>query len=221
MSGRCVCLAGAGNIRCCPAVLGALSLWFPEGGVLISLFEANEERLDLMDRLARVVLEEREDIVVRASSDLDEALAGVTDLILMLNEDGSRRMVGGSEEVVHDMGEGDSVEFRRGDGNRPTPVEQLSPLTRQVLSRPAVLGGSREEVVRAAGLRVLDGFDGRVCSLIRSVDLEVDGFDWPQPLSESELWMRPHEILRWISGDERLETLVEAGRSGPILGWLD
>lgn len=225
MSDRVVCLVGAGNIRCAPVVLGALGAWRPDGEAVVSLFDANEERLDLVDRLARRIFDDfNKELIVRASSELAEALEGATDVILSLNEDGSRRMVGGqSSEDLHDVENDDSMLFRRGDGNRPTPVEQLSPMTRQLLSKPKAMDLSREEAIQAA-LGVFQEFwngEGRVLSLIRGVEVEFESSDEPPALTESELWMRPHQILRWISGDEGLHELVEDARRSRVLEWLN
>lgn len=224
MSQRVVCLVGAGNIRCAPPVLGALGAWRPDDGAVVSLFDANEERLDLVDRLARRIFDDfNKELVVRASSELSETLEGATDVILSLNEDGSRRMVGGqSSEDLHDVENDDSMLFRRGDGNRPTPVEQLSPMTRQLLSKPKAMDLSREDAIRAA-LGVFEeawGGDGRVLSLIRGVEVEYESVDEPAALTDSELWMRPHQILRWIGRDELVDELIENGKSSSVFGWL-
>lgn len=218
-----VVVVGAGNIRCAPAVLGALAGWWPEGEASVSLFDANEERLDLIDRLARRVFDDfHKDMGVRASSDLAEALEGGTAVLLCLNEDGSRRMVGGSVDELEDVSNSDAVGFRRGDGNRPTPVEQLSPMTRQLLSRPRMVGGTREEAILRAVEVFREAWGGRgaVLSLLRGVETGFESVDWPGALSAEELWMRPHQILRWLGGDEALDGLVDAGRSGPVLDWL-
>jgi hypothetical protein len=190
---------------------------------VVSLFDANEERLDLMDRLARIIFDDfHPEITVRASSDLSEAMEDVDSVVLCLNEDGARRMVSGSVEEIKDVQRADAVGLRRGDVNRPTPVENLSPMTRQLLSKPKVLGMSREEAILGAVElfgSVWTG-EGRVLSLMRGVSVIYESLEWPTALGEQELWMRPHQILRWINADESVFELVEAGRDSQFLKWL-
>lgn len=235
MPGRTVVIVGAGNIRCSPPVLATLSHWHPEEDeAVVSLFDSNEERLDLIDRLARRIFDDHnKTLTVRASSDLAEALENATDVILSLNEDGSRRMVGGqTTEDLHDVDNEESVLFSRGDTNRPTPVEELSPLTRQLLSRPKTLGLTREDVISQAAAQFAEALDNppadkekspapRVLSLVRGVQLPFESLAWPAALSESELWQRPHQILRWIHADDQLHPLIEEAKSSPLLTWLN
>lgn len=213
MENRTICLLGAGNIRCCPEVLAVLAEMRSDNPFCIQLFDANPERLDLMDRLARVmVAEQKEFITIRATDNLPEAIEGATDFVLMFNEDGSRRMFNDSRQEVREVENNEDVWLSRGDLNRPTPVSQLSPETRQLLSRPAPEPVSRKIAILSAVDQFVQHWNkaGKVISLMREIDVQFDSLSWPAPLSETELWQRPHQILRWIEQDD---STYELGKS--------
>ena len=215
---------GAGNMRCALHVVWSLAHW-KAGEAQVTLFEANEERLDLVDRFARKVFDDHnKDLVVRSTSDLGEAVGDAEFVVFSLNEDGSRRMVAGqSEEALVDVENNESMLFRRGDGNRPTPVANLSPMMRKLLSRPAEEGDSREGVIQSAAEQVLKVLPPGILgvSLMRGVEIEIEGLNEPEALSEAELVSRPHEILRWISGDEPAHREIEAVRDRGLVRWLN
>ncbi|MCB0826267.1 MAG: hypothetical protein KDC26_08760 [Armatimonadetes bacterium] len=229
MRDRVVLLAGAGNVRCAPPVLASLATWYPDDVVTLSLFDANLERLDLIDRLARKLFDDfNRDLLIRSSTDLSEASEGTTDLVLMLNEDGSRRMVGAVSsdklQAFEEMEE-DPFELRKGDRNRPTPPEQLSPATRNMLSQPKATGPRDEVILAAANLVLEQTPDSRTVSLMRGVVLpsgtEHLHLNWPEPIDEMKLPLIPHQILRWIYCDEPTNDLIEAGRNNPFRAWLE
>lgn len=229
MRDRVILLAGAGNVRCAPPVLASLATWYPDDIISISLFDANLERLDLISRLAQKLFDDfNRDLMIRSSTDLAEASEGTTDLVLMLNEDGSRRMVGavGSDtlQAFEEMEE-DPFELRKGDRNRPTPPDQLSPATRNMLSQPKATG-PRDEVILSAAQLVLDHTpNSNIVSLIRGVLLPTGTehlhLNWPDPIDELKLPLIPHQILRWIYSDEPTTDLIEAGRNNAFRAWLD
>jgi hypothetical protein len=49
-----LCVLGAGSLRCMPGVIGSLATYFGERALEIHLWDADEERLDLFDRFARL-----------------------------------------------------------------------------------------------------------------------------------------------------------------------
>ena len=178
MRDRVILLAGDGKVRCATPVLASLATWYPDDIISISLFDANLERLDLISRLAQKLFDDfNRDLMIRSSTDLAEASEGTTDLVLMLNEDGSRRMVGavGSDtlQAFEEMEE-DPFELRKGDRNRPTPPDQLSPATD---SWNEVANKHREEVcmeVYAAMVDCIDQGIGRIIAeLLTAEDEEL------------------------------------------------
>jgi hypothetical protein len=212
-----------------PPVLAALAVWRPASDAEFRLFDANEERLDLFDRFFRACLDETgSEAPVRATTDLQEALEESTDVIVALNEDGSRRMLGlvDAKEFEDRLEESDLF-IPPGDPNRPTPIERLSPRTRAILARPAQGGQDRPAVVTAALATVAASVppSARALSLVRGA-LMPEGFEhdvllWPDPLSAEQAARVPHQVLRWILGERTLKELLDEASRSPLTLWLD
>ncbi len=227
MTARVVTLIGAGNIRVAPIVLATLAEFFPESPLHVHLFDANEERLDLMDRLARTFFDiTRNEATVKSSSELADVLPDSTEVIIALNEDGSRRMVGrqlSTAAAVTDAAIG-PTDVYSGDFNRPTPLDRLSDHTRMMLEVPAASEGSREEAVAAAfELVAATGWpsDARVLNLTRGLQVPIETWDWPSELSDASKHSMPHRILRWIHHDENIGDLLTEGRESRFRAWLE
>lgn len=221
-------MVGAGNMRCAPAIAAGLAVWCPDEFADIRLFDTNEERLDLVDRLVRECLD-REDaeLSVKSGSDLEEALDGVTDVIFTVHEDCARRFFGQREVVLFEPLDPASVPDQvRGDPNKPTAPEKLSDRMRQILSAPVDARSNREEVVGAMVERVLPlvSEEARVLSLLRGVLLPTERehvhLNWPSPLDPDKVSLVPHQILRWIHGDAGLAELISQSRRSPFVAWL-
>ena len=230
MPSRAVAIVGAGNLRCAPPVLATLASWYPDVPAEVRLFDASEERLDLFDRLARLLFDHTgNETGLRATSDLSEALDGVTDLVFCLHEDCARRMVGPRQARWLDNLEAaqETHLLSRGDPNRPTPVNQLSRATRAMIEVPVDTSLSREEVIEAAVRLVVDATpdSARVLSLMRGVALPAGlGYThlaWPTPLDDATLSLVPFQVLRWVTADDRLDGLVEAGKANAFRDWLE
>ncbi|MBX3111519.1 MAG: hypothetical protein KF857_05875 [Fimbriimonadaceae bacterium] len=230
MPSRTVVVVGAGNLRCAPPVLATLASWYPDVPAEVRLFDASEERLDLFDRLARLLFQHTgNETGVRATSDLAEAVDGATDLVLCLHEDCARRMVGPREARWLDNLEAE-VEthiLHRGDPNRPTPASQLSRATRAMIEVPVSTTMSRDEVLDGALGLVLrqTPAQARVLSLMRGVAMPTDRgsihLAWPAPLDDATLSRVPFQVLRWVTGDDRLDAIVEAGKANDFRDWLE
>lgn len=212
-----------------PPTLASLATWHPPSGYELVLFDANEERLDLLDRLARTLFGEyNKQVAIFALSDLKEAIGGVSDLILCLNEDGSRRMIGPrvirSFEALETSS--DPSDLRRGDPNRPTPSSQLSAATKSMLEVPQDSNLGREQAILAACKLVLDQVDPsvRILNLMRGIHLverpNLTSQDWPAPISESDIPGVPFQILRWISGEDPVFNLIQDNDKSIIKQWL-
>lgn len=215
-------------MRCGPPVLSALATWSPDDLVTIKLFDANEERLDLFDRFIRECLDKANtEHVVMATSQPEEALAQATDVLFCVHEDCARRLFGRNEPNLYDPPTPENVRDQvRGDPNSPTPPHKLSQQTHSILSSPALNGMSREDVLTKA-LASLIGMvppTARILSLERGVDLpthrEHQKLEWPTEVPERDLPVVPHQILRWIHGEETLDVFLNEQRANPIAIWL-
>ncbi len=87
-------ILGAGSLRCMPPVVSALSTYFGERPLEIRLYDADEERLDLMDRLARHSFQ-----LTKATHDLlyrpnpAEAIDGADRIVLMVGRNCARKFM--------------------------------------------------------------------------------------------------------------------------------
>lgn len=193
-------IVGAGSVRCGPAVVGALASYFGERPLEVRLFDADAERVDLMDRLARVAFTQGQCTHrLLSGTDLEESLEGVDCMILCLDENGGRRLLAAMGQVKYAWPE---------TGSDQAPV------------------GRADHVVGLAVERVL----ARAPNGIPVLDLTLSGLDeppmrihllWPDELSEDERSRRPFEILRLILGDESTVELILAHERSPIKRWLD
>lgn len=217
-------------MRTGPAVLATLSRWYPDFPFTIRLFDANSERLDLSDLLLRQLLDSwNDEIPATATQNAEEAVEGTTDLIITMHEDCARRMLGGkgsSESLAYFVEADDLHLYLGGDRNRPTPVDQLSEQTRRLLDAPKRQGDSREEVIELASREFIDRLEPgvRIVSLMRGVGFdcgrEMTHLNWPAPIEEQLLPLVPHQILRWVRGDEKISELGEVADQSPLMTWL-
>jgi len=89
-----VAVIGAGNVRCTPQVLATLASYFGERPLNIVLYDADAERLDLFDRLARTFLAfTRSTNMLSSTEDPDEALATADRVIVQLDDNGARKLL--------------------------------------------------------------------------------------------------------------------------------
>ena len=103
-------IVGAGSVRCAPGLIGSLASYYGERPLEVRLYDADEERLDLFDRLARLVFEDTSvEHSLRSTSDAAEALEGVRLVVLAIDENCARKYLrqAGQEVPV------DNAEARR------------------------------------------------------------------------------------------------------------
>ncbi|MCW5936126.1 MAG: hypothetical protein KIT11_02320 [Fimbriimonadaceae bacterium] len=227
---RVVCLYGAGNVASSPAVVATVCNWQPESDVEFRLFDANEERLDLLDRFARTCLDRTSlGHMVKATSDLAEASAEVTDAILALHDDCARRMVGVPIEpqAVEEEPLGFSyLDLVRGDPNKPTPPHKLSLAARTLISQPSVETGTESQVVQEAAGLILESLPPKARLLTVAQQRVVPNrehtfLNWPRPIDADQLGRVPHQIHRWILGEPSLGDLLLEASDSPLREWLD
>lgn len=85
MSAIKVAVLGVGSTRCTIPVTASLAMYFGERPLEISLYDSDEERLDLFDRFARLCfLMTKSMHSLKATTDYQEALAGADRVILQI-----------------------------------------------------------------------------------------------------------------------------------------
>lgn len=210
-------------------VLAGVAGWIPDDLVTIKLFDASEERLDLFDRFLRECIDKSAtEHVAMSTTSIAEAFDGATDVVFCVHEDCARRMMGRLQPELYDPPKPEAIpEQVLGDPNRPTPPEKLSSQTHTFLSAPLNRGESREEAITMALVKLLEHMPlgCRVLSLERGVELPTQEkhvhLDWPEPVPETQLPTVPHQVLRWIQGEDTLEQLLAKAKATPFAEWLN
>ena len=212
MSARKLAVLGVGNLVCGPAVLASLATYFGERPLEVRLYDADEERLDLMDRLARLLFAVGEaQHLTSSTSNIDEALNEADDVILCVDENCACKFVISTEERGQ-IPSGSPVALEQAFAEAEADVILTEPTDPQeaLLSCLNALGDSlpvEAEVVS------LVGPVGGVWSDAKSIS------DWPvAPENDAAI---PFQILRWIRGDDRVQPLIDEYQKSPIRSWLD
>jgi hypothetical protein len=88
-------IIGAGNVQCISPVLATLASYFGERPLDVFLYDADEERLDLFDRLARTFFAfTKSGNTLTSTSDADEALSEADLVIVQLDLHGAAKALG-------------------------------------------------------------------------------------------------------------------------------
>jgi hypothetical protein len=96
-------IVGAGSVRCAIPVIGTLATWFGDRPLEIVMYDADEVRLDLFDLFARFCfLATRSTHQVKATTHLAEALDGSDKVLIQVDDNCARKMLGRSEGMVLD-----------------------------------------------------------------------------------------------------------------------
>jgi hypothetical protein len=186
-------IIGAGSVRCSVAVLASLATYFGERPLEIRLYDADEERLDLFDRLARhLFFVNRNSNALQATTDPDEALLDADRVVLQVDENCARKL------IRQRMGSFPSVALQ--------PSEVISMALEYLVERKLdqqadVLSLQREDV------RVPLDYYFRL--------------DWPQDISGQQRVSVPHQIMRWVREEEYVTDLLAEHEKTPLKDWLN
>ena len=91
---------------------------------------------------------------------------------------------------------------------------------------PTDEGGDRDAHLAEAWMRIHTMLEPsvRIINLTRGFHLpegvENRELGWPTELGDRERNVRPHQILRFIRGDEHIEDLIAGTDENPLMGWL-
>jgi len=182
-STRIVAVLGVGSLRAGPPVLAELATYAGERPMEIRLYDADLERLDLMERFLRAgcrMTDIEHEII--STPDSAEALAGADIVLLLVGENCARKSLG-----------------KRALGLDRSAVlaawceEHLPP---EVLGESSILNLMR------------DAPRWEQPSADRTIPPSID---WPDPLDEATRARRPHQILRWATHTEPLPPLLRIG----------
>lgn len=187
-------ILGAANMRCGPAIVGSLASYFGERPLEIRMYDADEERLDTFDRLARLCfVSTYASHILISTIDPSEALNEADLIVLAIDPNCAGRLLHPrveSEEYVEpynaDAKDVDlAVAFLL--ANVPDSIPVLS------LLEPGV------SVPRMAYSRL----------------------NWPAPLDQGSRYRVPMQILRWLNKEEMPYELLSGYDDSPLKAWLD
>src|SRR5579863_7454654 len=191
MEGERIAVLGAGSVRCMPSIAGSLAAYFGERPLEVSLFDGDEERLDLFDRLCRVLF-----TFNRAGHGLSATLDPI-------------EAMDGAERVVLCIGQNCAVKYFRA--------------ARKGGVATAVGLGLVDQLVEVVAASIPDPVE--VLSLLRdgpSVPLpHYRMLDWPPEPSPGARAATPHQILRFLNGEEYPHELLSEAEDSPLKAWLE
>lgn len=155
------------------------------------MYDADMERLDLFDRLARLcfMMTKNEHTLI-STTDADEAVLGADRVIMQVGENCARKYLKERHRMgIADLDAAAMVEQAVEEmlGSVPAEAEVLS-LQRSDIAIP------REHYYRA---------------------------DWPLEPTRSERFSFPHQALRWIRGEEYTHEFLTEQERSPLKSWLD
>ncbi len=184
-------ILGAGSVRCSVPVIASLATYFGERELAIRFSDADNERLDLFDRLARVCF-----IAMNST----HSLLSTTDM---------RESLEDSDLVIVQVGSNCARKYLR--ASRRQGIAELD-------DRSMI-----EQAVEA-----LTAFIPNGATVLSLVDPEIllpksqyYRLNWPEPIPDSDRSTIPHQVLRWVRGEDGVGDLLRKYEASPIKTWLD
>ena len=184
-------ILGAGSVRCSVPVIASLATYFGERELAIRFSDADNERLDLFDRLARVCF-----IAMNST----HSLLSTTDM---------RESLEDSDLVIVQVGSNCARKYLR--ASRRQGISELD-------DRSMI-----EQAVEA-----LTAFIPNGATVLSLVDPEIllpksqyYRLNWPEPIPDSDRSTIPHQVLRWVRGEDGVGDLLRKYEASPIKTWLD
>lgn len=191
MSAVQLTVLGAGSLRYGPPVVAALASYFGERPLGIRMYDSDEERLDIFDRLARLCfVNNYVSHELMSTTSVTEALEETDLIVVAVGANCARRYLRATRAAgIADVGDLGMIEQAVSDilGPVPAAVPVLS------LLEPSI------SLPRATYQRV----------------------DWPAPLSPEARFALPLQILRWLNKEESLHELLISNDQSPLKTWLD
>ncbi|MDR3690440.1 MAG: hypothetical protein P4L46_13750 [Fimbriimonas sp.] len=182
---------GAGSVRCSPPVIASLANYYGERPLEITLADADEERLDLFDRFARVSF---------AATNASHGLKATADLYESVSE---------AELVVVQICENCARKFLR--ASRRQGIAELDDLSMIEQAAESLVAAIPQD---ALVLSLLE-------SEIILPRVAYHRVSWPDELTTAERMSMPHRLLRWIRGRQDLGEFLRKFEESPLKGWLD
>jgi hypothetical protein len=184
-------ILGAGSVRCTPAVVASLATYFGERPLEIRMFDADLERLDLFDRFARVCF-----LMTRSV----HTLISTTDAAEACLD---------ADRVILQVGENCARKY----------LKERHRMGIADLGAAAMIEQAVEELLGGVSP------EAEVLSLQRG-DILVPRdhyyrLNWLGEPTASDRAALPHQVLRWIRGEDYTHELLREHERSPLKSWLD
>lgn len=211
MASTILAVLGAGSVRCSPPVIAALASYFGERPLEIRLYDSDEERLDLFDRFARACFN-----LTKAT----HALSGHLD---------PKEALDNADRVVLQVGTNCARKYLRASGKLKSAMANDFQEPAGSLQKDGYLPLAHDTAMIQDALQFLLPNitpDSDVLSLQEeAVQLPVGRrfrrTDWPPEPTLAERVAIPHQVLRWIKGEEYPHALIAESERSPLKAWLD
>lgn len=182
---------GAGNVQKAPSIVGSLANYFGERPLKITFYDADEERVDLFDRLARLCfVSNYSSHELSTTIDPREALAEADLIVLALDANCARKYLKSERP-----------------GGFAAP-DELSLIEQAVAD---LLGGV------SPSIPVLSLLDSEI-SVPRAT---YNRLSWPPPMSEATERAMPMQVIRWLRKEDMLYELFSTTDHSPLQAWLN
>lgn len=193
-----------------PSVAATLAAYFGERPLEIRLYDADLERADLFAQFARTCF-----LLTKAGHEVDvfpepaQALEGADRVILQVGTNCARKFL---------------LSVGRRDLLAPDDPAPAAGLTREGYRPRSYDRRAVQEAVNLLAPMIPP--DAQVLSLQRA-DIELEQgptltrAQWPGEISIDERISLPHQVLRWVHGEEYPHGLIQASEKSPVKAWLD
>lgn len=215
MDPRRIAIMGIGSRRRGPATVAALTACAEDFDLELRFWDADAERLDLFDRLARVCFRAAEvEPRLLTLSDPAEALERADGVIVAVGRNCARCFLAPPAAGRAPAPTGSPVDLELAYAEPGVELQAEEP----------VEDVSEEDVRLAIGRLLAGGDRGRptldLTGLLDRTEPEVVTACWPEDPGPERRRRLPLQILRWVLADESVSDLLAAYRDSPVREWL-
>jgi len=182
---------GGGSVRCTAPVIASLATYFGERPLDIRHADSDAERLDLFDRLARVCF---------SATHSTHQLSSTTDF---------HEAMDGADLVIVQVGANCARKYLRA-----TRRQGIAELDDRSMIEQAVESLVSAVPQKAELLSLVD-------SEIMLPKLHYYRLDWPDPIAVADRAVVPHQVLRWVRGEQGVGGLLRKYEASPLKAWLN
>ncbi len=186
-----IAVLGAGSIRCMPGISGSFAAFFGERPLEVRLFDSDPERLDLFDRFCRLLFR---------FNQAGHTLSSSLDPLEALDS---------AERVILCVGQHCAERYFRAVRRSGSATGSQFGLVEQVVEALAPSIPDKVELLSLLGEDVAVPFP------------HYRRLSWPPAPDATERAAIPHQILRFLNGEDYPHALLNEAGSSPVKAWLE